>query len=433
MMKVSQFTTALPYEGNVLLFNSFTDHFILVKPILKELLDASKEAGDVEGLKNYHPAFFEELKNQGFIVDAGHDEVEEVKKVSKKVDTDPSKYLLTINPTMGCNFKCWYCYETHVPGSKMVEDTIENVLKFVRKEKEENKELKFFSMSFFGGEPLIYYDQVVVPLLKGAKSIFQDSDIAFGSSFTTNGYLLNQEKIDFLKAHSVSGMQITLDGSEAFHDKVRYVNANKGSYKKIISNIKLLAKNGMQITLRINFTRDNFISCLDIADDFKDLNLKYKKNILVDFHQVWQDEEGETVSTIPATDKFMSDGFNIRAKATNLNNVVDSCYADKMNSATINYNGEVFKCTARDFTTDNSLGVLNSDGTIAWKDEYLKRQNAKFHNAPCLECKLMPLCNGGCSQHAYEHLEDDKGYCVFGFDEYKKDEIILERFRLKIS
>lgn len=432
-MKLSQFNTYLPYQDNNLLYNSFSDHYILIKPILRELLDAAKHEDDLQGLADYHPAFYKELFDNGFIINKDVNEVDKVKEISRKVDGNTSVYQLTINPTMGCNFKCWYCYETHIQGSKMEQPIINKVLNFIENEKNNNHTLEHFALSFFGGEPLIYYRQAVVPLLEGAKEIFTDTNIHFSSSFTTNGYLITQDKIDFFKDHNVFGMQITLDGSQESHDKVRYVNKNKGSYTEIVENIKLLARNGMEVTMRINFTGENFFSCIGIADDFKDLEREFKKNILVDFHQVWQDEDNGSVSTIPAVDKFMSEGFDIRSQATNLNNVVSSCYADKDSSATINYNGEVFKCTARDFTTENSLGVIQNDGTIKWKPEYERRQTAKFKNAPCLECKLLPICNGGCSQHAYEHLGSKDGYCVFGFDEYKKDELILERFRLRTA
>ncbi|MEM9916713.1 MAG: radical SAM protein [Bacteroidota bacterium] len=430
-MKTSKFNTTLPYGDNVLLYNSFSDHFILVNPLLKELLEAAEGENDINGLVNYHPGFYKELLDHGFILNNQVDEIEELKKLSLEVDSNASTYLLTINPTMGCNFKCWYCYETHIAGSKMEEPIIEKILRFLENQKNDNPQLKHFSMAFFGGEPLIYYRQAVVPLLKGAKKIFQDSDVQFRSSFTTNGYLLDQEKIDFLKDHHVGGMQITLDGNKEFHNKVRYVNTEKGSYEKIISNIKLLVRNGLGVTMRINYTNDNFFSCMEIADDFADLEVEFKKKILVDFHQVWQDEGHENVSTRPGVEKFSAAGFSVRSKATNLNNVRDSCYADKRNSATFNYNGEVFKCTARDFTTENSLGILTNDGYIQWKEEYERRQTAKFHNAPCFECKLMPICNGGCSQHAYEHLDKKEDYCVFGFNEHKKDELILERFRMR--
>ena len=430
-MKLSQFNSVLPYFGNYLLHNAYSDYYILVNPILKELLEAASNENNISGMEQYHPSFFKELLENGFVIDDNVDEVAEIKELVNLVDSNQSNYILTINPTMGCNFNCWYCYESHIRGSKMDVPIINKILKFINNEITYNKKLENFNLAFFGGEPLLYFEQTVVPILEGATKMFKDSNIHFCVGFTTNGFLINQEKIDFLKGHNVESFQITLDGNREFHDKVRFVNSERGSYDKIVGNIKCLAKNELNTIMRINFTRDNFLSCLSIPNDFADLEEEYKKYILVDFHQVWQDNPMETPSLSPILNSFMEAGFTVNAEATALNNIVESCYADKRNSATINFNGEVFKCTARDFTIANSLGILSEEGKIKWNLEYEKRQNAKFNNAPCLECRLLPICNGGCSQHAYENLGKENGYCVFGFDEQKKDALILERFRLR--
>jgi uncharacterized protein len=52
---------------------------------------------------------------------------------------------------------------------------------------------------------------------------------------------------------------------------------------------------------------------------------------------------------------------------------------------------------------------------LAWLD-------AKFKNQPCLTCKILPICNGGCSQKAIE--SKDESYCLRGFDENKKNELV---------
>ncbi len=44
----------------------------------------------------------------------------------------------------------------------------------------------------------------------------------------------------------------------------------------------------------------------------------------------------------------------------------NSCYADKINQMTVNYDGGVYKCTARDFNEKNRLGQLCDDGTVLW-------------------------------------------------------------------
>lgn len=43
-----------------------------------------------------------------------------------------SNYRLTINPTLNCNFSCWYCYESHNKKS-MSEETLQNALKFIQR------------------------------------------------------------------------------------------------------------------------------------------------------------------------------------------------------------------------------------------------------------------------------------------------------------
>ena len=53
--------------------------------------------------------------------------------------------------------------------------------------------------------------------------------------------------------------------------------------------------------------------------------------------------------------------------------------------------------------------------------------DSKFKNNPCFSCRIQPICNGGCSQQALEHVGED--YCVVDGDEREKDNIILSQFK----
>ena len=64
----------------------------------------------------------------------------------------------------------------------------------------------------------------------------------------------------------------------------------KGSYNIIIENIVMLAKNGLDVNVRINFTRTTLDNIRKVADFFKDFQEVLSK-ITFDFHQVWQDED----------------------------------------------------------------------------------------------------------------------------------------------
>ena len=425
-MKYSQFNSVVPYDNEFLLYNSFTNNYLVLMPLLKDLLMAAKEEG-VDELKNVHPSFYNALSEGKYLVDNAEDEVEKVKEISKTIDLSDQAYKLTINPTMNCNFKCWYCYETHVKGSRMSKDIISRTNRFVTNTARESN-LKHFTLSWFGGEPLLYYEDIVLPIMEHFNKACKEEKIAGGIGFTTNGYLINEAMANSFKEQSVEHLQITLDGCEEDHDLIRYVSKSRGSYKEIIRNIKLLLRYNIGVTMRINYTLKNIEKCIGILHDISDLSTTERGFLTVDFHRVWQDkgeDEFNLVKTVVNTFQFAGFGVNSHYAPDNVRN---SCYADKKNSATINYNGDVFKCTARDFTTKAREGYIAENGSIVWENDSLNRRlNAKFNNKPCLSCRIMPLCNGGCSQHALDHLGKED-YCVHSFDEREKDKIIISKF-----
>ena len=85
--------------------------------------------------------------------------------------------------------------------------------------------------------------------------------------------------------------QITLDGYIEEHDSIRYISKKRGSYNIIIENIVMLAKNGLDVNVRINFTRTTLDNIEKVADFFKDFPREVLSKITFDFHQVWQDED----------------------------------------------------------------------------------------------------------------------------------------------
>ncbi|WP_209300296.1 hypothetical protein, partial [Flavobacterium psychrophilum] len=119
-MKYSQFNNFFNYEDKKIGYNAFSNEFTLLDPELFELLDAAIRESNFEELNKLHPDFFTHLVEKGFLVDTEIDEIQNVKDLVRKIDSENEvSYKLIINPTMNCNFKCWYCYETHIKASKM--------------------------------------------------------------------------------------------------------------------------------------------------------------------------------------------------------------------------------------------------------------------------------------------------------------------------
>ena len=102
------------------------------------------------------------------------------------------------------------------------------------------------------------------------------------------------------------------------------------------------------------------------------------------------------------------------------------CYGDKRNHVLINYNGDVYSCTARDFTGQNRTGYLNKKGIIEWSIDIDERFAKKFCKPICHRCRIAPICGGGCIQKTIE-LEQNPN-CPFGYTEKDIDQVILDRF-----
>ncbi len=143
-----------------------------------------KTSDDIAELTKIHPTFYNSLIKNGFLVNKELDEIEELKKISKKIDTDESHYSLIVNPTMNCNFKCWYCYESHILGSQLSEKTLNKVYKLIDNILIQKKELKSFVLSFFGGEPLMYYKKTSMQIIDYLRSKYnQYPNINFSVNF----------------------------------------------------------------------------------------------------------------------------------------------------------------------------------------------------------------------------------------------------------
>lgn len=356
-------------------------------------------------------------------------DIDEIKTIKNRIKTEcdkQSSYHLHINPTLDCNFRCWYCYEKHEKGSKMDQAIIDSIELHIFKVLENNN-FHSFQLSFFGGEPLLYFFDTVSKVISSAHRICINKGIPMKVHFTTNGYLLNDEIIKFLSNYDVS-FQITLDGSKEFHDKVRK-NGILGSYDKIFENITKLSDIFNKVIVRINYTRVNIASIEQIMEDLCKSGAN-KTNIFVDLQQVWQDHDsalGENTSEriSELMSKFRKNEINCSSPLP-ADSLINPCYADRNNHILINYNGEVYFCTARDFVPQNSVGFLNKDGEIHWKNPLFKdRSYLKFSNKFCYDCKIAGICGGGCVQKGMENTNSFG--CPIGFNVQDVNEIILNR------
>jgi len=425
-MKYSFFNTIIPISKvHTLIYNSLSEKFIVFKN--KSVI--IREGGEKALSEDYGISDYKRLQEAGAIISDDTDEIERLSNLISAMENNNDEYILHINPTLDCNFRCWYCYENHLSGSRMSPDITDAVKRFIHKTISSNKELKKFHLGFFGGEPFLYFDKTVRPILSYARDIAERYGVRLSCNFTTNGSLIRKKDIEFLKDFN-PGFQITLDGGRECHDKVRFHKGGKGSYHEIISVVRTLAEYDANVILRINFTSDNLESVKDIYEDLATVPDNMKSRIKIDLQRVWQDRktrkdhtEGEALET---RHMFTEHGFIVVPNYIP-SNVRQPCYGDKKNHILINFDGKLFGCTARDFNDRYSIGYLSGTGELIIDRERAdRRRKAKFSKTICKTCRIAPLCGGGCCQRAME--ASDKDICIYNYSEKDKDDIVLDIF-----
>lgn len=399
----------------ILLFNSFSDSYMFLSASVSNLLKTPSL------VKEKHLKLYRNMVKKGFYVSENIDEFERLKSCTEKILNDKRSFFLIINPTMDCNLRCWYCYEKH-EKSEMNKDVFQNVLSFIKDKIASG--IKVFCLGFFGGEPLMKFSSIVMPLIEHTYQLCKQENIEFRVSFTSNGTLLTKSKIEELCRFCKPSFQITLDGNEEIHNKVRFLANRKGTYSLILQNIKVLLEYNCPVRVRINHTKDSIKSIHDILQKASVIFNEHKELIEFDFHRVWQDRDTEE-RVLPEVKAYAGNliekGFN--ALYDELNEIRNPCYGDKANTAVINYNGDVFKCTAKDFCKENREGFLTNGGKMIWEKSQEYRLSVKLKNTACKKCSIAPICGGGCSRYILE--KEEKPYCLFNYDNKAIEKFIL--------
>ncbi len=417
-MKFSRYNFLCPYNNCVLLYNTNVNHIIALQNDTCDLL--KKSVSNIGDLQVIHPELYGALIDGKFIVADDIDEYESVRDELILQSENRESVHLTVNPTMDCNFRCWYCYERHNRGSMMNMDTLSAVKKLITKVVSVDETRKLV-LSFFGGEPLMYFRKIIQPILSHAKEECGKHKTVLNVNFTTNAYLLTQYVVEQLKGYGFVSLQIPVDGNEEFHNSVKFLKNGVGTFDRVIENTFRAIEAGLEVTVRCNYTAANIDSYEDLAEIFD--RYRDSPNLDFSFHKVWQEkntsELADKVGSLAET--LRGKGFQVQTESFGRG----LCYADYRHNAVINYNGDVFKCTAREFSPENRLGVLSDNGEIIWNETFEQRLSSRFNSEICRNCMLFPLCAHGCSQTAFENWNSME--CVYGYSESDISRIIGER------
>lgn len=406
IMKPSQYNIVIEKSPYSYWYNTLTQSFFRISLELGEKL---KTMINSEANFSYIPDFLiEKLKSGGFVIDKRTDEIDLVRKFNRAA-IDDKNYFLIILPTLNCNYHCWYCIQDHI-DSKMSEKTVEKIKRHIDHMIYSEK-IHSLHIDWFGGEPFLYFQDIVRPISLYAMEACKNAGISFYNSATTNGYFLDPSTVIGCNELCFGHFQITLDGTREFHNKVKFQNGCDSTFDLALEHINniLATIEKCHIILRINYTHRNMSS--SIVDEVnRHIDYDHRKRIRIIPRKVWQEDTDRSFHTflVQILDKFKEAGYNTEYWDPITNFI--PCYANKKYYSAINYNGNVLKCTASNDLYDRSpKGELLDDGTIAWYGDYEKKYcEPTFENDRCLGCVKLPVCMGVCPKSHVNGVKDCK-------------------------
>lgn len=429
MDKQSIYNVSVPYSSRIIVYNTLSNALILLNP--DEYDKIQKLLCNLPEFEISHPKLYNSFKQNGFLVPESKDEVSMVVFRNRLAVYNSHRVHLTINPTLDCNLKCWYC-STEYANAKhcggMNDITVDSITKHIEKLIFEDK-ISEFHLDWFGGEPLLYFKEVIIPIASFAKQICENNGVKFSHHITTNATLITTEMLIQMNNLGLNSFQIPLDGNKKHHDSIKYSEDGTGTFDTIINAINLIPVHidSPNIILRINYDKKTLYG-IEQAIDL--INSQAKSCISVDFQKVWQVECDDALRDKLKEIKLLFNRNGLKSGYWAYQTFsCTRCYADKLYHYAINYDGKVFKCTAQDYGDDKVIGVLNEDGNITWNAEYLSKLFSKpsFENNRCMNCKALPVCMGPCIIRSYEAKTQGLDIpCVFENAQYSFDSFIVE-------
>lgn len=419
IMKTSKYNYYLKIRNRSVIFNTLSESYFFL-PFGKEDVYKQIIADPNRYIDNFAP-FIKKLTDAGFIIEDSLDESALVDAKFQRLLCD-KEYHLMILPTFNCNLRCWYCIQDHANIS-MTEQHIKEVKERIL-EKACSSDINTIRISWFGGEPLVSYD-VVLDITSYAQSICKLKNKHFISDITTNGTLLTPERISALRAAGVTGYQITIDGCEEQHNKVKQLQ-NKSAFQTSLHNIELIAENSY-CNLRFNYSADTLKPKEILEDLEKYLPVPIRKNIMFTLIKVWQEDSS----------KISSDKLNQLingSKSMGLNvfvNPIGFCYVDKKNYEAFYPQGKWGKCennVAERTASSTSVTDYNAMETDKYNPAYRNK------SSECHDCKFLPICWGPCLIHRKAMMDKhNKILCHFNDKEDSIQKFITNLITAKSS
>ena len=406
-LKPSVFNVQVRHNGKRLAFNSLVACSVELNDaqarLFNDALDEIRSAGSISD-----EPLLRCLYALGFVVPAGEDEFARQRARFNAVKEDRETLRLTIAPTMACNLHCSYCFQQDFTGrTTMRPDVQRGVVEFVRRK---TKDAKALVVQWFGGEPLLRYQQIVA-MTEEFQRICTENGMRYHAEILTNGMLLTPEIIASLPRLSVKAIQIPLDGDVATYAQRKGVSLERALafHDFLVEHMQSLVDATGSVTIRINVDRDNVSAGYDVVRMFKrkgccDPRIDFRLGFLNTRDGIVDCIPHDCLSSFEFADseaefrRFLSEqGYRIYGEPGPRK---FPCAAPLRNNFTIDPAGRIGKCVPVTGTNESTFSAIYPDDIDRTIQE-TSRPDAPYadfdpYASACRSCELLPVCLGSC-------------------------------------
>lgn len=325
-----------------------------------------------------------------------------------------------------CNLRCKYCFAStgdFGKGRKLLDaKTGKEAIDFLLKYSKGRRNLE---LDFFGGEPLMNFD-VVKEVVEYARSKEKEYNKVFRFTMTTNGILLDDEKIAYLNKE-MSNIVLSIDGRQEINDCLRPAVNGKGSYDIIVPKYqKLVKERGVnegdydQYYVRGTFTKHN----LDFAKDVMHLNELGFDQISVEpvvspEYAEYAITEKELPRIYEEYEKLAVDMINLKKQGKGFNFfhfMIDleqgPCAIKRLRGCgcgneyvAVTPDGDVYPCHQFVGMEDWKMGSVHDLSVDFDRKDYFAKSNV-YGKEDCKTCWAKFYCSGGCNANSLQYAGD---------------------------
>ncbi|MDD5394244.1 MAG: TIGR04463 family radical SAM/SPASM RiPP maturase [Thiothrix sp.] len=411
--KTSRYVITAPLkDGRELAYNGMSGALAVWEPAEAQVFQDIAQGRETTDSRTAAELFY-----GGYLVTPETDELELLHGQYRLHRFNRRTLVLTVAPTLACNFACDYCFQGQDKPIETMGQTVQDaVVDFVLKL---SHELNHVHIAWYGGEPLLRMN-VIEALSDRFMAVCDERNIQYDAMAVTNGYRLTLAVAQTLVKKRVKTVQVTLDGNQVYHDSRRFLLSGGNTFDKIIKNLKeVVTHTPLKINIRVNIDHRNSTGVFQLLDVLAAEGLANQQNFRLYFAPI----EAMTVGCHSVEGACMSKSDYGQLETRIYRYAFDkgltglpypprfhgSCGAIRPSSFIVIPSGDIHKCWDTVTYPQHAIGsifdmdkAIRSEKTMRWLSW------SPFNNDACRNCKLLPNCAGACA-YKFLHADDTRG------------------------